>query len=230
MSKNAKNNKPIKNRKVLKILFDVLIGVILVCVLMLDVALFLKNIYYKQFWVNGESMYPTLNKDVVKPDGNKVDETSGNSGVGYKHLDYGLYDDHKSVLNKLKRFDIVITSYYENDDSEKIKRIVGLPNETISFKNKGDLYVNGKLVKQPIENKYKEKGVYPEYEIILGSDEYYVLGDNRGYSSDSRSHGAIKKSYIVGKAIAVIGYVTAVEKDGELTTSKVKYTWPRFIK
>lgn len=230
MSKSVENKKPIDNRRLFSVLLDVLIVVVLVLVVALDVALFLKNIYYKQFWVNGESMYPTLNKDVILPDGSKVDETSGNSGVGYQHLDYGLYDDHKSTLKKLKRFDVVITSYYEDDDSEKIKRIVGLPGETIKFNEQGDLFVNGNLVKQPIEDKYKTAGWYPLEEIQLTDDQYYVLGDNRAHSSDSRSHGAIKKTYIVGKAIAVIGYVTAIEKDGELTCSKVTYKWPRFIK
>ena len=234
MSKSVENKKTIKNRRLFSVLLDVFIIIVLVCVVALDVALFLKNIYYKQFWVNGESMYPTLNGEVILPDGSKADENAGNSGVGYQHLDYGLYDDHKSTLNKLKRFDVVITSFYEDDDSEKIKRLVGMPNETIKFNENGDLFVKVgnefKLIEQPIEDKYKVAGTYNTHEITLGENEYYVLGDNRGHSSDSRSHGPIKKSYIVGKAVAIIGYCTAIEENGQLTNSKVKYKWPRLIK
>ena len=99
-------------------------------------------------------------------------------------------------LNGYKRFDIVVI---KTTDTKIIKRIIGLPGEEVEYKN-NKLYINGKQIK----DKY---GTYPTGDtkkVKLGKDEYYVLGDNRTNSTDSRVLGPIKKKDIMGKTSLTI--------------------------
>jgi len=90
------------------------------------------------------------------------------------------------------RNDIVVVNA---NSALMVKRIIGLPGETISYKN-GILYIDGKT--------YKESNItQPTSDFVdvkLGDDEYFVMGDNRINSTDSRSYGAVKRSSIVGKS------------------------------
>lgn len=245
MCKKANNSKPIKNRKVLTTILDILLVVVSVALFALSGVVFYCKVYLSPFLVNGESMYPTLNKDVVYPNGQKTDGTTGNLSPGCSHVDYGLMDKHKSALNKIKRFDIVVTQYRDNDTSDKIKRVIGLPGETITFTSSndstnGDLYIkNGEefiFVEQPIENKYKIRGDYSRFlkdgPFTLQDDEYLILGDNRGSSADSLGldYMGIKKSLIIGKAVAIVGHGVAYkDKTDSFQLKNIKYIWPRFL-
>ena len=97
------------------------------------------------------------------------------------------------ILNKLAkvdRYDIVVVNTKEE---ELIKRVYGLPGEKISIE-KGNIYINDKK----IEDVYAY-GDTSDYEsITLSEDEYFVLGDNRAVSLDSRRIGPVKKSQIKG--------------------------------
>lgn len=88
-----------------------------------------------------------------------------------------------------------------------IKRVIALPGETISCEN-GIIYVNGK--------KYDDKYAYgktSDFEkVILKDDEYFVLGDNREISYDSRSFGVVSKKYISGKTSIVLFPFTKIGK------------------
>lgn len=105
-----------------------------------------------------------------------------------------------------KRFDIVVfppdasnpTNYY-------IKRIIGLPGETVYIDEEGNIYIDGEILeesygKEVIDSDHRGRAA--EY-ITLGSDEYFVMGDNRNNSLDSRfsSVGNVKRSQIIGKAV-----------------------------
>ncbi len=91
----------------------------------------------------------------------------------------------------INRFDICVI------DSDKasellVKRIIGMPNETITYKD-NKLYVNGEY----IEETFLDDDVYTEdFEVTLGDDEYFCMGDNRNVSRDSRYYGSFKKSEI----------------------------------
>ena len=98
-------------------------------------------------------------------------------------------------LSDIKRFDIVVV---EKDDEYIIKRVVGLPGEEIEYKN-NKLYVNGRKIK---ENYYHEPT--DDFTTTVASNEYFVLGDNRSVSVDSRLLGAFTKRKILGKASFVI--------------------------
>ena len=81
-----------------------------------------------------------------------------------------------------------------------MKRVVAVPGDTLYIKN-GILYVNGETQEDYFNDKIAEPGL-AENEIILGDDEYFVIGDNCNNSEDSRSAniGNIQKKYIIGKA------------------------------
>ncbi len=93
-------------------------------------------------------------------------------------------------FNDIKRFDIVVV---DEGDEYLIKRIIGLPGEKIEYKN-DQLYVNGKKVKDSYGN-----GETDDFKISVPKNSYFVLGDNRLHSLDSRFFGSFKKSKILGK-------------------------------
>ncbi len=99
-------------------------------------------------------------------------------------------------LSDIKRNDIVVLK--EKIDNEVIiKRVIGLPGEEVKISD-GKIYINN----EEIEDNYAYGETLDEIDTIkLQDDEYFVLGDNRLVSKDSRSFGAIKKDNIMGKSI-----------------------------
>lgn len=93
-----------------------------------------------------------------------------------------------------ERFDVVVINKVVEGDN-LIKRIIGLPNETIRYKE-GLLYINDTIV----EDKYAYGETANFQEVTLGDDEYFVMGDNRSVSLDSRILGVIKHNEIEGTA------------------------------
>ena len=114
------------------------------------------------------------------------------------------FQDHDYILIKMydksyQRGDILVFRYPKDLSQYFIKRIVGLPGEKVSFAG-GKVLINGKVLD---ESSYLAKGEQTEaigtQEFTLGSDEYFVLGDNRTASLDSRRFGPISKNLIIGK-------------------------------
>ena len=98
-------------------------------------------------------------------------------------------------LSSIDRFDIIILD--EEKDNEKIiKRVIGLPGETVAIK-KGKIYINDKVIDD--EYAYGETSDYNK--VTLRDDEYFILGDNRLISKDSRYFGPIKDNEIKGKIV-----------------------------
>ena len=98
----------------------------------------------------------------------------------------------KKYDTNYERFDIVVVNKNVEGDN-LIKRVIGLPGETIKYRN-NKLYINDEEIEDIYA--YGETGNFKE--ITLGSDEYFLMGDNREISLDSRSLGIIKKQEIEG--------------------------------
>jgi len=142
-------------------------------VVIIIIVLVVKKFIFTPVIVNGPSMMNTLHdKDVMILD-----------KIGMK-------------INGLDRFDIVVI---QTNNSKIIKRIIGLPGETIEYKD-DKLYINDKEVDDP----YGSHVTYDFEKIEIPEDTYYVLGDNRTDSVDSRILGVINKNDILGKATFII--------------------------
>lgn len=105
-----------------------------------------------------------------------------------------------------KANDVIVFLPNGNEKSHYyVKRVVGVPGDTVQIKD-GKVYVNGKEFTEKIEVAAIEDAGLAEDAVTLGDDEYFVLGDNRNNSEDSRyaNIGSIKKEYIIGKAWFVI--------------------------
>lgn len=232
---------------------------------------------YQKFYVNGESMYPTFNAqaEVYDSEGKRCYVNTdvyriGNFGsLGYRYLcDYGLMDDKTGFLNEIERFSIVVTYYNEDfftkgdgthtlkDGAElKIKRVIGLPGETLYFDGDGNLYVKGadengfSSIAQPFLEinpwdtasrnwsaqakaqtisgaNYANGSSHP---ITLGNDEYFLCGDNRikGCSKDSRSVGPVHSYAFLGRVVTIIGKCWyTINQDG---TSNEQVKWNSVI-
>lgn len=149
--------------------------IVLICLLALVIVFY----FGRQVQNAGDSMSPAIeNGDIVL-------------------VNRMIYD-----ASKPKRGDIIVFKPNGNENSRSyIKRIIGLPKETVQIK-KGNIYINGKKLKENyITTDIDEAGVASE-EVTLGGDEYFVLGDNRKNSEDSRlaNIGNVKRSEIEGKA------------------------------
>lgn len=105
-----------------------------------------------------------------------------------------------------ERFEIVVFPSKIEKDTYYIKRVIGLPGEVVQIDPDGRIYINGEVLDESYgKEKMKEAGLAAD-PIVLGEDEYFVLGDNRNDSMDSRSEyvGRIKKEELMGRAFVRI--------------------------
>ena len=129
--------------------------------------------------------------------------------VSGQSMEPTLHDRDSLLVDKLsyrfsdpKRFDIVIFPYQYGDDQYFIKRVIGLPGETVRVDYDGVIYINGEILKENYGAEVIKDPGRAETEVELKEGEYFVMGDNRNHSMDSRdiSVGNIKKKDILGKA------------------------------
>lgn len=113
-----------------------------------------------------------------------------------------LHDGDIMILNiigyrfdKINRFDIVVV---DEGNEYLIKRVIGLPGEEIEYKD-NQLYINGKKVKDNYGSQVTE-----DFKVKVKKNSYFVLGDNRTNSLDSRYFGSFKKNRIMGKTSLII--------------------------
>lgn len=137
--------------------------------------------------VEGNSMWPTLN------DGESL-----------------IVDKLTYHFQAPKRFDIIVFPYQENNGREVyyIKRIIGLPGESIQISD-NQILIDGKVLEEEYGYGQYTEGGYAEKPLYLGADEYFVIGDNRSISKDSRylndlgqpEVGCIHRDEILGRAV-----------------------------
>lgn len=158
------------NESSLKDFFIELLQVIIVA---LAIIIPVRYFFIKPFYVKGASMEPSFYDN-----------------------EYLVIDEISYRFKDPQRGEIVVFRYPRDPKQFFIKRIIGLPGETIQVTG-GSVFVNG----EEITELYLEPGTETKAEIVvtLQSDEFFVLGDNRSFSLDSRSFGPLRQEYVVGK-------------------------------
>jgi len=101
-------------------------------------------------------------------------------------------------VSELKRGDIVVLLYSQDQSKSYIKRIIGLPGETIEI-NEGKVRINGKPLDEPYLDPKLDIDYTMPQTLTIPADQYFVIGDNRGHSSDSRAWGPVPRNLIYGK-------------------------------
>lgn len=129
--------------------------------------------------------------------------------VSGSSMETTLSDGDNLIVEKLsyrfsdpKRYDIIVFPYKYKENTYYIKRIIGLPGETVQVID-GYVYINGGLLDSDIYGaEVMQSAGIAEEPITLGEDEYFVLGDNRNHSSDSRdpSVGILTRNDLIGRA------------------------------
>ena len=103
-----------------------------------------------------------------------------------------------------KRFDVVVCRYPGRGDTNFVKRVVGLPGDTVELR-KGWLYVNGERYEEPyIQDEYRGGRLNTFGPVTVPEGCYFVMGDHRNNSNDSRSQGALERSSIIGHVRCVL--------------------------
>lgn len=118
-----------------------------------------------------------------------------------------LHDGERIFVNKfiyqfdkIQRGDIVVFWYPKNPSQSFIKRVIGLPGDEIRITN-GNLYINNQLQPEPYISAEYNSNPMPNRYWIVDDHHYFVMGDNRDASNDSRAWGLVPEKYIYGKAI-----------------------------
>lgn len=119
-------------------------------------------------------------------------------------MEPNLYSDQRLVVEKVSyrfhgphRFDIIVLEMPSQGDELLIKRVIGLPGETVKISD-GHVYIDGQRLQEPFTEDITQPGRYSE--VTVPPLHVYVLGDNRDRSNDSRSFGPVPIDNIVGRA------------------------------
>ena len=172
-----------------KIIKEIVIWLLLI-VLTITASYFITTNVFVKTAVAGVSMEPTLMEGQV---------------VIVNKIEY--------YLKSPKRNDVIVYKQSNREHSYyEIKRVIGLPGETVKIKN-GIIYINDEVLKEKIKTETIENAGLAEEGIKLDDNEYFVLGDNRNDSEDSRfaSVGNVLRNEILGKAVAIEKTFTIVD-------------------
>jgi signal peptidase I len=201
----------------LKKTFAILSQIMFVFLMILGSGVIFHNLYFTPIKIVGASMQPTLQNN-----------------------EFGIMDVHQNTLRSIKRFDIIVIQQNPSIDRYIIKRVLGLPNETLAFDVEGNLFID----EVEMEQSFYENDSYQrqtcavstyngcDFPYVLDETSFFVSGDNRPSSLDSRIFGSIDRSMIIGKLIAIEGICTTGENGSSAgvdlsNCASRQYTWPR---
>lgn len=166
-----------KTRKeIARDLWETIKFIILAAIIVIPIRLFV----FQPFIVSGESMYPTFHNG-----------------------DYLIVDELSYRFHEPRRGDVIVFRYPNDPKRFFIKRVIGLPGETLIFRDravylKSTEHPEGELINEPYLKQITIPGEAKE--VIVDPDHYFVMGDNRGASSDSRAWGQLPRENITGNA------------------------------
>jgi len=116
--------------------------------------------------------------------------------------EYLLVNQMTYRLRPPQRGEVIIFRYPKDPREDFIKRIIGLPGEKVEINN-GQIFINGRLLSEKYLNLAEDgsgSASGENLQIVLGNNEYFVMGDNRNHSSDSREWGPLARNFIIGRA------------------------------
>ncbi len=169
-----------KGRGFIKSTGTFIIEIVKVIVISLAIIIPVRYFLIQPFYVKGASMEPSFYDN-----------------------EYLVIDEISYRFDNPERGDIIVFRYPENPSQFFIKRVIGLPGEEIEIRNGTVLIFNDQYAKGMAldESEYLEADTYTSgsEKVSLGADQYYVMGDNREQSLDSRRIGPVEKKYIIGR-------------------------------
>ncbi len=176
---------PAPSRKKSRSLRGLIEWVVIIAVALIG-ALVIRSVLFQAFFIPSASMDPTL----------KVHDR-----ILVNKLSYDLHPVHRGDIVVFKRSPNMVDA--DLNVKDLVKRVVGLPGETIQSTPDGHVEIDGRILKES----YLPPGTNPGPPItkqVIPAGQYFVMGDNRDDSSDSRVWGPIKKSQIIGRAFILI--------------------------
>lgn len=162
-----------KVKEFFSFIFEILKIVVIAALIVLPIRYFL----FQPFFVRGASMEPN-----------------------FQNLDYLIIDEISYRFREPERGEVVVFKYPQDPSSRFIKRIIGLPGENIKIEE-GKVFIEEEGEFKLLEEPYLPKSTTTpgDIQVFLEKDEYFVLGDNRTFSSDSRRWGSLSRDKIVGR-------------------------------
>lgn len=148
--------------------------VVKVVAMALAIVVVVKHFLFQPFYVKGASMEPT-----------------------YEDHEYLIIDELTYRFNEPVRGEVIVFRYPNDPRQFFIKRVIGLPGDAVQVKE-SKVWINGQ---QLDESAYLDVSVQTtgSIDLKLGADEYFLMGDNRNASLDSRIFGSVKRSFVVGR-------------------------------
>lgn len=178
IEQTPQTNNNIPAEKGFKKYFDFVWDILKIGLIALVIVLPVRYFLFQPFIVKGESMAPNF-------------ETG----------DYLIVDEISYRFSEPQRGDVVVFKYPKDTTQRFIKRIIGIPGETVNVKD-GQVSIAKDSEIIILDESYLPDNLKTlgDINITLGADEYFVLGDNRQYSFDSRAWGVVPRKNIIGKA------------------------------
>jgi signal peptidase I len=192
MENNSKNNEVLEQKpeeKGFKKYLSFSFEIVKIALIALAIVLPIRYFLFQPFIVQGESMSPN-----------------------FESGDYLIVDEISYRFSEPQRGDIIVFKYPKDTTQRFIKRVIGLPGETVVIRN-GEVSlttVDGKNIVLDETYLPADLKTYGDTDTTLEDGEYFVMGDNRTYSYDSRSWGVVSTSYIIGKTFLRLYPITEI--------------------
>jgi len=160
--------------KTFHFIFEIVKIVVIALVIVLPIRFFI----FQPFFVKGESMEPN-----------------------FENGDYLIIDEISYRFRQPERGEVIVFKYPNNPSQLFIKRVIGLPGETVSIKDNQITIIKDSKTQVLSEKNYLSPSLktWGDMQVVLGNNEYFVMGDNRPFSYDSRRFGILPKDDIIGR-------------------------------